>query len=132
MTTPDFEPYPDEYEPIAAAWNRLCGAFDFSNLTETNKSIFDIAAHEEFLKIGIVIRVNWQEIYKRTPLAPGGGVPTGVWLPGIEPIGRTKPETERDHDRHRWGVVRGLDGGEPGYVREDGTVHDEPRSKDIH
>jgi hypothetical protein len=130
MTQPDFEPYPDEMEKIAVAWTRLGNAFDFTNLNETNRALFDMAAHEEFAKIGITIRVNWQEIYKKHDLV--GAVPTGMWLPGVEPIGRTSGETETDHDRMRYGIVKGLDGGPGGYVREDGSVHDEPRSKDIH
>ena len=128
MTRPDFEPYPDELEKMAIAMTKLSNAFDFTHFSDTNQALFNIAAHEEFLKIGIAIRVNWQQAIKKTPL---GERETGMWLPGIEPIGRTNGEIETDHDRMRDGIVKGLDGGPGGYVREDGTVHNEPRKKDI-
>ena len=127
--TPDFEPYPDELQKIAIVMAKLSNAFDFSHFNETNKSIFEIAAHEEFASIGIEIRVNWQQIHEKHDLVQE--VPTGVWLPGIEPIGRVKKESETDHERVQWGTVKGLVDGQPGYIREDGSRHEEPRKKDI-
>ena len=124
MTQPDFQLYPDELNKVAIALTKLSNAFDFTSFTDTNKAIFNIAVSEEFAKIGLTATVNWQQVYK-------GEEPTGVWIPGVEPTGRLKPETETDHARIQWGVVRGLDGGAPGYIREDGTVHEEPRKKDI-
>lgn len=132
MTAPaNFTPYPDELAKIAIVMTKLSNAFDFSHFTETNKAIFDMAAHEEFAKIGITIRVNWQEIYRRTGLMADEGESTGVWLPGIEPIGRIRKEQETDHERIQWGVVKGLDGGEKGYIRADGTKHEDPIRKVI-
>jgi hypothetical protein len=52
-----------------------------------------------------------------------------VWLPQVEVIGRSRPEEETDHDRVKWGVVKGLADGQPGYVRADGTKHEDPKSK---
>ncbi len=124
MTTPDFTPYADEIIKMGEVLNKLSKAFDFSSFSETNKAILDIAAHEEFAKIGIEVAVDWREIWKN-------GIPTGVWLPSIEPIGRTRPESERDYDRDRFGVVKGLADGQPGYIRADGSRHEEPRKKDI-
>lgn len=126
MTTPDFVPYPDEYAKMTLAIERLSNAFDFSHLTETNKAVLEMAAHEEFAKIGIVIQVNWQEIMDAQTHRS-----TGVWIPGIQPIDRTSKESETDHDRIKFGVVRGLDGGQPGYLRADGTVHEDPIKKTI-
>lgn len=127
MTQPqaDFMPYPDEFQKIAVVMTRLQNAFDFTHLTETNKAVFDMAAHEEFAKVGITVRVNWAEYTDKD------GHELGVWEPGIEPIGRTRKETETDHDRIKYGIVKGLDGGQPGYLREDGTVHEEPIRKII-
>ena len=121
---PDLTLYPDELERIGIALTKLANAFEFTSFTDTNKAIFNIAASEEFAKIGLTARVNWQEICT----AEG---PTGVWLPGVEPTGRLKPESETDHDRMRYGIVKGLDGGPGGYIRQDGTVHDEPIKKII-
>ena len=124
MTQPDIQLYPDELEKVAVALSKIANAFEFTSFTDTNKSIFNIAVSEEFAKIGLTATVHWQQVWK-------GEEPTGVWLPGVEPTGRLKPETETDHSRMQWGIVRGLDGGAPGYIREDGTVHEEPRKKDI-
>jgi hypothetical protein len=126
---PDFVPYPDEVPKMAYAMNRLSAAFDFTHFTDTNKAIFDIAAHEEFARIGIEIAINWQEIIRKGE--DGTEAETGVWIPNVEPIGRTNKETETDHDRMRYGIVHGLDGGEPGYIREDGRKTEDPRKKDI-
>lgn len=49
----------------------------------------------------------------------------------MEPTGRLKPETETDHERMRDGIVKGLDGGPGGYIREDGTITEEPIKKII-
>jgi hypothetical protein len=128
MTIPDFTPYPDELDKIAHALGRLGRAFDFSHHTDTNKAIFDIAAHEEFARIGIEIAINWQQIIRKRE--DGTEEETGVWLPGIEPLGHIG-ETEIDHDRMRYGIVHGLDGGEPGYIREDGRKTEDPIRKEI-
>lgn len=128
----DFQPYPDELMKIGEVMAKLQSAFDFTSFNDTNKAILDIAAHEEFAKIGIEVRVNWQEIMKKSPLAIAGVVPTGVWMPGIEPIGRTRDESETDHDRVAWGVTHGLMDGQAGYIRADGTKHEEPIKRIIH
>jgi hypothetical protein len=111
--------YPDELERIAVALTKLANAFEFTSFTDTNKAIFNIAVSEEFAKIGLTARVNWQEICT----AEG---PTGVWLPGVEPTGRLKPESETDHDRMRDGIVKGLDGGPKSYIRENNTITENP------
>ena len=69
-----------------------------------------MAAHNEFGEAGFTIEVDWKEIYKNS-------LPTGVWLPHIEITGRNKQESETDHDRIRYGVVKGLFDGQPGYIR---------------
>ena len=124
MSTPDIQPYPDEYARITAVAERLAAQFEFTHFTETNKRIFDMAAHNEFGEAGFIIDIDWKEIYKNQ-------VPTGVWLPHIEVTGRNKAESETDHDRVQWGVVKGLADGQPGYIREDGSRHEEPLRKDI-
>lgn len=129
MTQPDFQLYPDEHTKIAIAMTRLSNAFDFSSFSEKTKRIFDVAAREEFGRIGLVVHINWQEIYQKTGLDTDE--PTGIWIPQIEPYARHTPESETDHDRMRYGIVKGLDGGEPGYIRADGSVSDEPLKKDI-
>lgn len=125
--SPDLELYPDEFRKIALAMTKLESAFEFSvGFNERQRAEFDAAAREEFAKIGIEINVNWKQVYKQTPL---GEYPTGVWMPGVEPYARTRPESETDHDRIQWGTVKGLADGQPGYVRADGTKHEEPIKK---
>ena len=121
----DFQPYGDEYKNIAIAMTKLGNDFEFTKATDTDRKIFEMAAHNEFGKIGLKVRVNWDEIIAVD------GTPTGVHLPGIEPYGRVREESEVDHDRMRHGIVRGLDGGQPGYIRADGTVSEEPIKKII-
>lgn len=129
MSVPDFNFYPDELSKVAIVMARLSNAFDFSALTEKTKAIFEIAAREEFAKIGLEIRINWQHINRKTGLDTEE--PTGVWIPGVEPVGRLITEIETDHDRVRWGVVKGLADGQPGYIRADGRKTEEPRKKNI-
>lgn len=125
MSRPDFEMYPDEIPRFAAVLIHLGNQFEFAGGNETDRRIFEMAAHNEFGKVGIKVHINWGEI------CYPDGTPSGVFRPEVEPYGRTKGESQTDHDRIKWGVARGLDGGEPGYIREDGSVHEEPRKRDI-
>lgn len=101
--------------------------FEFTEGNETEmKRRFEQAVATELGKVGFTAHVHWEEYVRRSPL---GDIPTGVWEPNLMDVHRIKEETETDHDRKRHGIVTGLDGGAPGYIREDGTVHDEPRKK---
>jgi hypothetical protein len=123
VTQPDFQPYPDEVlGKINPAMARLQAQFEFTPMNETNKRIFEMAAHNELGQAGFRIAVEWKEIYK-------SGYPTGMHLPHLEIIGRNRSEGETDHDRIKWGVVKGLADGQPGYVRQDGSKHEEPIKK---
>lgn len=124
MTQPDLTLYPHEEIRLNLALEKIQRQFEFTKLGETDKRIFEMAAHTEFGEAGFLIDITWQQIYQ-------GIEPTGVWLPGVEVTGRNKAESEHDHDRHRWDVVKGLADGQPGYVREDGTKHEEPIKKII-
>lgn len=124
MTQPDLQLYPDENHRLELAKERLARQFEFTHMTETNKRIFDMAAHNEFGEAGFTIEIDWKEIYK-------GGEPTGMWLPHLAVTGRNKSEQETDHDRMQWGVVKGLADGQPGYLREDGSKREDPIKKII-
>ena len=72
MTQPDINPYPDEYARLTTVTERLAAQFEFTQFTETNKRIFDMAAHNEFGEAGFTIDIDWKEIYKnRCPPACG-------------------------------------------------------------
>lgn len=122
--------YPDEYTRVAAALERIQRQFEFTGGSETDRRIFEMAAHNEFGNAGFQIEVNWAEVEEVTP--EGGLIGrTGVYMPGIEIIARNKAESETDHDRMRWGIVKGLADGQAGYVREDGRRTEDPIKKII-
>lgn len=117
--------YPDEKEKLARVWIDLNNRFEFTSCTEADRKIFDMAVANEFGKIGFKARVHWSEICE------ADGTPTGVLEPTMEVYGRTRGESETDHDRIRYGVVHGLDDGVAGYVRGDGSLREDPKSKNI-
>jgi hypothetical protein len=121
---PDFTVYPDEYERVAKAWAKL-EEFEFQWGTEADRKIFEMACHTEMGKAGMQVNVTWRQ--ERHP----DGTPSQVFSPQVEICGRTKGESETDHDRMRYGIVKGLADGQPGYVREDGSKTEDPRKKDI-
>jgi hypothetical protein len=123
MSHPDLEIYPDERYKIQLVYEKLSRQFEFTPIKgDSDKRIFEMAVNNDFGEVGFLVTVTWQQLFK-------AGIPTGVWMPGIEIYGRNKKEEEHDHDRHRWGVVKGLADGQPGYVREDGTYREDPIKK---
>ena len=122
MTQPDLSLYPDEKHKLEMAYAELSRRFEFTD--GVDRSLFNEAAATEFAKAGFTVTVDWQQIYKDES-------PTGVWLPNIIIEDRVKPEDDHDHDRHQWGVVKGLADGQAGYVREDGSRREDPISKII-
>lgn len=128
MTSPDLNIYPHEQHKIQLAYEKLSSQFEFTPIkSETDRTIFEMAAHNEFGEVGFKVEITWQQLWKKEVV--GGQpthVPTGVWMPGIEITGRNKVEAEHDHDLHKWGVVKGLADGQPGYVREDGSKREDP------
>jgi hypothetical protein len=123
MTSPDLDIYPDEQGKIQYVYEKLSRQFEFTPIKgDSDKKIFEMAVNNDFGEIGFRVVVTWKQLYE-------GGIPTGVFLPGIEIIGRNKNEQEHDHDRHKWGVVKGLADGQAGYVREDGTYREDPIKK---
>ena len=102
--------------------------FQWGNDTE-QKRRFEQAAREELGKAGFTCHVHWEEFVKRTPL---GDFPTGVWQPSLMDVHRIKEEAEHDHDRIRHDIVTGKIDGQAGYVREDGSKREDPRSKNIY
>ena len=133
MTSPDLTLYPDERNKILYAQAKVEHQFEFTPIKgDADKTIFEMAVNEEFAKIGFLVEITWQQIYHEERVADQEvPVPTGVWCPGIEIIGRNKAEQEHDHDRHKWGVVKGLADGQKGYVREDGSLREDPIKKII-
>jgi len=118
------EPYDDEWPKIQRAYDRLEKEFEFTPFSETTRRQFESAAHNEMGKAGFVIHIAWTEILD-------DGTPTGIYSPQLQFTGRVDKESQTDHDRIRHNVVTGLADGQAGYVREDGSKHEEPRKKQI-
>lgn len=122
----DVEIYPDQERQAAAVLAKLDDQFAFSNgkydEDGSDRRLFEAAAKSEFAKIGLAINVRWAEQLNIEMK------PSGLFTPQLEIVGQLR-ESETDHDRIKWGVVKGLADGQPGYVREDGTRHEEPIKK---
>ena len=54
-----------------------------------------------------------------------------LFVPKIRIVGRTKHETETDHDRLKFEITHGMADGQAGYIREDGTKTEDPIRKII-
>lgn len=101
--------------------------FEFTEGNETQqKRLFEQAARDELGKAGFTGHVHWEEFVKRTPL---GDFPTGVWQPSLQDVHRITELAETDHDRIQHDIVTGKIDGIKGYIREDGSLHEEPRKK---
>lgn len=121
---PDVEPYPDELPKVKDAFEKLSKLFANTAFSDAVQGQFDAAAKDLFGKAGFLVDVEWYG----TRVA---GLETPTVVPRVVITGRVKPEDETDHDRVRFGVVTGLADGQPGYIRPDGTLSEEPRKKDI-
>lgn len=125
MTKPFVEPYPDEIEAIQHAHVALQRRFAYTTFKGgLPTDLFRQVADEEFGKAGFTVEVAWDQVYK-------DGEPTELYSPEVSIVGRTKPVDETDHERIQWGVVRGLVDGLSGYIRPDGSKHEDPKKRDI-
>lgn len=118
------DPYPSEYKKIHKAAARLQAQFINTPLTSSNQRIYEEAARNLFGEAGFVVSIEWKEIADAKT-----GASLGVSLPSISFPDRIKDEPETDHDRIKHEVTHGLDGGQPGFIREDGSWHEEPKKK---
>lgn len=121
-----FEPYPDEIEKLAAVGNKLNRLFAFTGEESWTERQFETTARNLFGEVGFEIFIDWMQA-----MDPETGEELPFKAPQVTLLGRTKKEEERDHDRIQWGVVKGLADGQAGYIREDGTKHEEPIKKII-
>ena len=119
-----FEPYPDEIEKLARVGNQLNRLFAFTGEEVWTERQFETTARNLFGEVGFDIDIEWMQAMDAE---------TGEELPFKAPSvtikGRLKKEGETDHDRIQWGVTKGLLDGQAGYIREDGSKHEEPIKK---
>lgn len=93
---------------------------------------FNQMAVNKFGEIGFEVKVDWLEAKTKdgevhNPFAPG--VP--LYVPEVSISGRTRKEEEVDHDRLQSEITSGLVDGRKGFIREDGSWHEEPIKKII-
>lgn len=121
------EIYPSEIAGVKAAFERIERAFSrriVDDPKEAAEALNQMAVNE-FGEIGFEVEVEWMEA-KENPFGEAT-----MYVPRISISGRTRKETEVDHDRMQHDVVSGLADGVKGYIREDGSEHEEPIRKII-
>lgn len=122
------EVYPSEIPKIKATLERLQQRWlqkmvdDPADAAEA----FNQQAANDFLAIGFEVEVNWLQA-QENPFNPAAD----LFVPEVAIVGRTRKETEVDHERMQHDIVHGLADGQKGYIREDGSEHEDPIKKVI-
>lgn len=116
-----FEPYPDEIRKLAEVGNRLNQMFAWTGEEATTERQFEMTARNLFGEAGFEIFIEWMQAMDQET-----GEELPFKAPSITLVGRIKKEEETDHDRIKWGVTKGLLDGQAGYIREDGSKHEDP------
>jgi hypothetical protein len=121
------EIYPSEIARVKATFQRMEETFSRKLVDDPTEAAeaFNQMAVNLFGEIGFEVEVEWMEA-KENPFGEAT-----MYVPRISISGRTRKETEVDHDRMRHDIVGGLVDGVKGYIREDGTEHEEPIRKVI-
>lgn len=122
------EIYPSELPKIKATLARLQEFWLQKMVDDPTEAAeaFNQQAANEFLNIGFEIEVNWLQAAEN-PFAPG----VTLFVPEVAIAGRTRKEDEVDHDRMQHDIVTGKADGVKGYIREDGSEHEDPIKKII-
>lgn len=121
------EIYPSEMKKVTAAFQKMENMFSRKVVDDPKATAeaFNQMAANVFGDIGFEVEVEWMEA-KKNPFGKAT-----MYVPRISICGRTRKETEIDHDRMQHDVVSGLADGIKGYIREDGTEHEDPIRKII-
>lgn len=123
---PVFEPYHSEALKIVEVTERLNHLFAWQGEEPWTQRQFETTAHNLYGEIGIIVRINWLQA-----MDPETGEELPFKAPEITPIDRVKKESERDHDRIKHEVTSGIADGQRGFIREDGSKHEDPIRKVI-
>ena len=117
------EVYPSEIPKVKAAFEKLQKTFAQKPVDDPLEaaSAFNQMAVNEFGAIGFEIEVEWSEA-SENPY----GDDAKMYVPLVSISGRTKKESEVDHDRLKHEITGGLVDGVKGYIREDGTRREDP------
>lgn len=119
--------YPSEVPKVQAALQRLQETFARKLVDDPQDaaSHFNQMAVNVFGEIGFEVEVEWYEA-KENPLGPAT-----MYVPRVSIVGRIRKETEVDHERMQYDIVTGKADGVAGYIREDGSEHEDPIKKII-
>lgn len=137
--TASFDPYYSELPKIKAAGDKLNRIFAFSGMEPWTERQFEVTARNLFGEAGFTIEVEWLQAKdpdtgEIDPLTgeidPETMEDLPLRVPNIIFTGRVDRESERDHDRLRHEIVTGQGPDhQKGYIREDGSKHEEPIRK---
>lgn len=121
-----FEPYHSEALNIVKVCNKLNRIFAFTGVEPWTERQFETTAHNMMGDVGILVRIDWLQA-----IDPDTGEELPFRAPEVIPVGRVKKESERDHDRVKHEITSGIADGQPGFIREDGSRHEDPLKKVI-
>lgn len=133
MTAPEvLDIYPSELPKIKRTLDQLQRFWMQKRVEDptTAAEAFNQMAVNDFGEIGFTVEVDWLEARNEdgspnNPFAPG--VP--LYVPQVNISGRVRAESEIDHDKMQHDIVTGKADGRAGYIREDGTEHEDPIKK---
>lgn len=124
--TENWEPYYSDLPKIYAAAEKLNKIFAWTGEESSTERQYEMTARDLFGEAGVTIDIEWMQAMDADT---GDELPFKA--PSVTVTGRVKKETERDHDRIKHEVVTGQADGQPGFIREDGSRHEEPIKKII-
>lgn len=122
----NFEPYYDELSKIKAVGDKLNRIFAWSGEEPWTERQFETTARNLYGEIGFTITIDWLQA-----MDPETGEELPYKAPSICLDGRVVKEEQRDHDRLKHNIVNGLADGQAGFIREDGSKHEDPIKKII-
>lgn len=94
---------------------------DVMNFDQRTADKFENEAINRYHEIGFAIDVNWAQVQNNGAL---------INVPEITIMGKLYPE-EFDYEKMTRDVAEGRVDGQKGYIREDGSLHEDPIKKTI-
>lgn len=123
--------YPSEAKAVQGIMHLLKEKHSFKGVKTIDqedaiKRVFEVEAQNRCAEIGLIATVQWDPECSDDP-----NDWNLYWNPRLIISGRTQKLDEIDHDRMSYEVTHGVADGQAGYIREDGSKHEEPKRKDI-
>lgn len=122
----NWEPYYSELPKIHQAAEKLNRIFAWTGEESWTERQYETTARNLFGDAGVEIEIEWMQ-----GMDPDTGEELPFKAPSVTITGRVHKESERDHDKIRHEVVTGQADGQKGYLREDGSRHEDPIRKVI-